>query len=189
MNKLELKLVKSYFKDVYKGIDFFQESDLVQINSNRKLSEYYKIDYVTFILYMMAADGELNIDEIKVYQYFTGFDGDDLDTIKESIETSGVMSPDFQASIPPSLQYLVQCFNACPSFFEVNETPFLVNQYLMSFALTGRQIAKADNYVPYTEKQHYDLYINNLISYIKNNALFSIESSFEELLAVISESL
>ena len=111
MNINRIREAKKCADQVSDFMDLFQDKGIVQIPGGAKLSEIYKWDLTDFIMYLIAADENINNYEVDVYRYLTGYGGDDLDSIKKNIESGDVMSYEYQSRIPDSLQHLVRATN------------------------------------------------------------------------------
>ena len=189
MNINRIREAKNCAEQVAEFMDLFQEKGIIQVNNDLKLSELYRWELTDFIMYIIAADEEINVDEVEIYRYLTGYGGDNLDSIKKNIEEGDVMSYDFQSKIPASLQYLVRGTNALIRFGDDSKMSLVLELYLQSFMMAGKEIMQADDRVSYVEKRDYELYINNLKAYIKEKSYVSLDGSFAQLLTDISELL
>lgn len=170
-------------------MNLFQDKGIVQLPSELKLSELYHWDLTNFIMYMIAADEQINIDEVDIYRFLTGYGGDNLDSVKEYIEEGDVMSYDFQSTIPESLKYLVRGVNTLLRFDDKSQMTLVLELYLQSFMMAGKEIMEADDRVSYVEKRDYELYVNNLKAYIKEKSYISLDGSLAKLMTDISELL
>ena len=189
MNINRIREAKKCIQQVSEFMDMFQDNGVVQLPTDIKLSEVYKWDITDFIMYLIASDESINIDEVDVYRYLTGYGGDNLDSIKENIEKGDVMSYDFQSRIPNSLQYLVRGTNTMMRFDENSQISLVLELYLQSYMMAGKEIMESDDRVSYSEKRDYDLYISNLKAYIKEKSYVNLNGSLAQLLTDISELL
>ena len=189
MNINRIRETKKCSEQVSEFMDLFQDKGIVQLPSELKLSDLYRWDLTNFIMYMIAADEQIDIDEVDIYRYLTGYGGDDLDSVKQYIEEGDVMSYDFQSSIPESLQFLVRGVNTLLRFDENSKMSLVLELYLQSFMMAGKEIMEADDRVSYVEKRDYELYLNNLKAYIKEKSYITLDGSLAKLMTDISELL
>ena len=140
MNFESLKQTKSFFDMVVDDMNLLQDKGYVQLPDDDRLSGLYKLEFAEFIMYLIASDKNININEVEVYRYLTGYCGDDIDSIKEYIEGSDIMSYDFQSRIPSSLQFLVNATNRLLQYNNGLEFGPVLKFYLLSFIFAGREV-------------------------------------------------
>lgn len=171
MNFESIKLAKDCIKDIIEELDFIQEKGYVeQATFEYKLSDIFKIDLADFIMYLIASDRNINMQEVDVFRYLTGFGGETFDSIKNHIENNGVMSYDFQSKIPISLQIMVSATNKIVQYNPEVNMSAAIELYIFSYVLAGKEIMRSDERVSYQERRDYELYISNLISYVNEHS-------------------
>ena len=182
MNFEWIKLAKDYINSVKEHLDNFQEKGYVELSNGLKLSEAYNLDLTDFVMYLIASDNSISIDEVDVYRFLTGYGGDNMDTIKANIEESDVMSYDFQSRIPVSLRFAVNATNRIMQYNDGVKMDGFLRIYVSSFILAGREVMRSDERVAYQERRDFELYIKNLIAYIEEYSYARFEKPLENLL-------
>ena len=181
MNIKLIDIVKKYFSLVTEDMDELQNIGFIRLKNDLKLSDIYKDDIADFILYQIASDKQINIDEVNAFRFLTGYGGDDIDSLKKYIEESNLMSYEYQSTIPNSLKFLISATNDEKMFRDV-ERSYLIESYVRSFMLAGKITMEADDRVSYAEKQDFELFIKNLIDYIESHSFLSYEPNISNLL-------
>ena len=134
-----------------------------------------------FVMYLIASDNSISIDEVEVYRYLTGYCGDNLSSIKANIEDGDVTSYDFQSSIPNSLKIAVNSTNKIIQYNDNAKTELFFRTYVSSFVFAGREIMRADERISYQERRDFELYIRNLIAYIEERSYEIFDEPLENL--------
>ena len=181
---MDIKLInvaKEYFSLVTEDMDKLQNAGFVKSKNDIKLSDVYKDDIADFILYQIASDKQINIDEVNAFRFLTGYGGDDIDSLKKYIEESNLMSYDYQSTVPVSLKLLISATND-EVIFQGIERSYLIEAYVRSFMLVGKITMAADDRVSYAERQDFELFIKNLINYIEAHSFLSFETKISSLL-------
>lgn len=183
-----IEIVKKYEDRNIKYLDELQDMgylkcELAPVRGTPiNLSDLYRWDFTDYIMYLIAADLEINIDEVEVYRYLTGYNGDNIDSIKENIEERGIMSYDFQSKIPVSLKLMIIATNKLVREVPDADWSFYFKLYLLSFIYAGRVIMSADECVSYKERRNFEVYIKNLIAYIDENSYVRFSEPLTNLL-------
>lgn len=190
MDFKKLKEAKEMFEATKEFFGLMERKGWID-NSNIPSEEVFEVDVGKYICYLIASDMQISKEEVDVYRFLTGYGGDDIDSLKEFIESSDVMSYDFQARPPLSLRILISCVNEYliqnPEQEEV--VSMAIERYLFVFLIVGKEIIRSDESVTYKEKKDYETYISTLKQYIKEKAYVSLEGTLADLLDSIRDFL
>lgn len=191
MNFKRLEETKKQIESLQNLFETLQKNDWVNLPNNCKFKDLLFYDIVDYIMYIIAADSKVNVREVEIYKYLTGFGGDDIDSIKEYIESNDIMSYDFQSNAPKSLQLLVSATNMyIRNVEDGKETAALtLEHYLLVFIMVGKEMMQSDQSVTYAEKRDYETYLNTMKEYIEEFSYVNLKGSFAELMASITDIL
>ena len=176
-----INIAKEYFDLIVEDMDKLQEAGFVRFKSDLKLSDVYQHDIADFILYQIAADKQIDVDEVNAFRFLTGYGGDDIDSLKKYIEENNLLSYDYQSTIPSSLRFLVSATNDEKMFRDI-ERSYLIEAYVRSFKLVGEITMTANDRVSYDERRAFELYIKNLLGYIGDHSFLLFETPISNLL-------
>ena len=182
MNFKNVEITKKLINSMIEVLNTIQEKDYVELPHDVNFYDLYRWDLTDFIMYMIASDGSINIDEVEVYRYLTNYEEDTLSTLKENIENSNITSYDFQSKIPVTLKLLVNATNKIIRYnLGLTINPFL-ETFLLTFIYAGRDIMYSDGGTTYQERRNFEIYIKNLIAYIEEHSYASFEKPLHFLL-------
>lgn len=182
MNVEMIKLSKKLVDVTKDWFDLLQDKNAIELSSSVKASDIFVWDFTDYIMYLIAADENINIGEVEVYRFLTGYGGDNLDSIKKNIEEGDVMSYDFQSKIPVSLQLLVNATNRVLQHGWDIDISSVLGGYVSAYVFAGQELLKSDGNVSYQERRDFELYVKNLIAYIEDRSYARFEKPLSNLL-------
>lgn len=187
MNFKRLKDTKEHLESIRSVCDALQQKGFVDIDEKYKFSDIVLSDIAEFIMYIIAADKQINIDEVEVYRYITGYGGDDVSSIKEYIEDNGIMSYDYQSEPPVCLKLLVNALNrAFRCNDDIEGTIALTYEHLiMVYLMVGKEVFQADGNVTYSEKRDFKNYLDNIKDYISDYSYVNVDGKLSEIMDLI----
>ena len=176
-----IKLPKNHIASISDLFDILESKNVVNLSSDLRASNLYTDDITNFIMYLIASDRSINVEEVEVYRRLTGYE-DTMDTIKHNIEEGTVLSCEFQSNIPMSLRLLVNATNRLtPHDLDV-DIAHILEGYIATFVFVGREIMCADNCVTFQERRDFELYIKNMILYIDEHSCARFKKPLTNLL-------
>lgn len=188
MNYEMIKLAKQVLGHVTDVCETLQDKGWIELNSSSlRMKDILLHDVSEYILYIIAADGSINIHEVEVFRYITEYGGDTVSSLKEYIEESNVQSYSFQSEPPFSLRLLVDATN---SYLRANpDADDLVRntyeQYIMLFGIVGKETMEADQSVPFNERNKFVTYLRTIKQYIDEYSYVTPEGQYLNLLEKI----
>ena len=189
MNYKRLKDAKSFLDVLYENFEILENGDWLDLPAGITSEEVLKNDICNFIMYVIASDETITTEEVEIYRFFTGYGGDDMESIKGYIEESDVMSYDFQSKPPYSLIILINATNAIlrnnPDA-DANISKML-ELYLLVFMMIGKEMMQADERVSYAEKQDYETYLDTIKAYVKRHSYVNVDGAIAKLMTSLSD--
>ena len=185
MNYEMIRLAKKALGHVSDLCETLQDKGWIDLNnSNLRMKEILLHDVSEYILYIIAADGSINIHEVEVFRYITEYGGDTVTSLKEYIEDSTVQSFSFQSEPPFSLRLLVDATN---SYLRANpDSDDLVRntyeQYLLLYGIVGKETMEADQSVTFRERNKFVTYLRTIKQYIDEYSYVTPEGESLKLL-------
>ena len=188
MDFKRLQEAKGWYNKIIEFCDSFAKKGWIE-TKGLKFSEIYEYDILHYIMYLIAADSNICQQEVDVYRFITGYGGDDIDSIKEMIENSNVMTYNFQSEAPLSLKLLIKGLNEY--LIENPDAEELVSNtieiYLLAYMTIGKEVIRADDRVLYAEKRDCQAFCETLKQYIQENAYVSLEGTLASLLSELGD--
>ncbi len=138
-------------------------------SSDIKLRDILAVSVGDFMVYLSAADGQLNNDEVTAYRTITGY-GDSADDIIAYIKKYNIYSVDFENQ-PPAI--MVE-FNGIERQMVARGAKLTSSALILLvslFANIGACILTVDGSLTDTEKRDYGLIMNTIATYAKENCL------------------
>lgn len=176
MNFENLKMAKEHYDRVLETTKNLEKNGWIRsISDEFDISQFFELEIIKYMEYLIASDGRIDKAEVDVFRFITGFGGETLDSLKEDIENSNVMSYDFQSEPPIGFRLVVEGTNELLIQNPDEGTTvaqFLVG-YLIAFYLIGECIIAADDTVTYNEKRDLKAYLRTLIQYVKEKSYVS----------------
>lgn len=173
MNYEMLKFAKKALSDVTDLCETLQDKGWIDLSSSLRMKDLLLHDISEYILYIIAADGSINIHEVEVFRYITEYGGDTVSSLKEYIEEkSDVQSYSFQSEPPFSLRLLVDATN---SYLRANPEAddairCAYEQYIILFGVVGKETMESDHSVPYSERNKYVTYLSTIKQFIEEHS-------------------
>lgn len=191
MNIERLKITKQIIEQLEEFLESLESNGWTDLPKDITFKQVLRLDLCKYAMYLIASDKSINTDEVEMYRFLTGFGGDDMDSIKDFIESSNVMSYEFQSTPPISLVSLVKATNSLIRVnLDASETIKKIYElYVFSFMLSGKEMLKADNKVSYDEQNDYETYIETIKGYIKRHSYVSPDYSEVDRMAKLSDYL
>jgi hypothetical protein len=112
-------------------------------------------------MYLSASDGRLSAEEIQAYRFITGFDGDNLDTIKRHIEENNIYSMDFESE-PPLIMKLISEAERNAIMYGAKLDSSLLDVIAAFYEAVGEFIISIDGGITYNEKRDFNIIMGTI---------------------------
>ena len=186
MNYEMLKFAKQALKDVSDTCEILQDKGWIDLkHSSLRMKDILLHDISEYILYIIAADGSINIHEVETFRYITEYGGDTVASLKEYIEeNSNVQSYSFQSEPPFSLRLLVDATN---SYLRSNPDAdelmrHTLERYIILFGVVGKETMESDRSVPFAERNKFITYLSTIKQYIEEYSYVTLGDQSLKLL-------
>lgn len=161
-----IKLAKQEYEDMCNVFDSLEKKGVVSSPSgSMKLRDVLRMDVANYLMYLSASDGQIDPNEVIVYQMITGM-RNDADEIREFIEENDIYSTSFGSTVPASLKIAADAEYRI--FMVTGETITFPEQVIRMFEKIGQVIIEADGGVTDSERRDYSTYIETLKEHLRN---------------------
>lgn len=166
MNYQVLKLAKTEFESMSGLFDTLEEKGVIESpSSSIKLRDILRMDVAQYLMYLSAADGRIDANEVTVFQVVTGY-GDSASDIVESIKNNNIYSTAFESTVPISLKIAVEAeYKLLRVTGETREVT-LPELFVNMFERIGSVLIEADGGVTYNERRDLNIYLDTLRGYM-----------------------
>lgn len=167
MNYQNALQLKENYNTVVKIFENFDESPIAGDFSDVKISKIVGIDIAQFMMYLSAADGRLDENEVRLFNVITGYT-DGVSSIRNFIEEHNIYSTEFESTVPISMRVAVEIqYNLMRVMDKVPEMP-LPEILFTIFEQIGEELIAADGGVTYTERRDLNIYLDTLRGYMRD---------------------
>lgn len=169
MDVQAIMIAKDLYKDLKELCDLFDRKGLwdrrgIQV----PLSTIFQADILRFLLYLSAADGTLNEQEIQVFQAITDV-RTSADEMIHLTRMYDLTSARFEASVPASFQIVTEAERKAIALGAViNSKKNTQEIFAEFFAYVGDIMVHADGAAQSREQRNLDVYLNTLRQYMRN---------------------
>ena len=161
-----IKLAKQEYEDMCNVFDSLEKKRVVDSPSgSMKLRDVLRMDVANYLVYLSASDGQIDPNEVMVYQMITGMKND-AEEIKEFIEENNIYSASFGSTVPASLKIAVEAEYRI--VMVTGETITFPEQVIRLFEKIGQVLIEADGGVTESERKDYNAYIETLKEHLRN---------------------
>lgn len=210
-----LNWIKEYLLMLRLNGNSYQNWGYINIDNELKFGDIFLSDIAEYIMYIIAADRQVHIDEVKVYRYITGHSKETISSIKEYIEENNIIGYSYSSKIPKSLKLLVNGLNNVRYRGEDGNTTGLVvttfgdgdyfsrkhgtssqkaiaalEEYetLIKLYITiGVEVFEADGIDTFEELHYCKNYIINLMNYISEYSSVPVDGLMAKLMDLLEE--
>ena len=116
--------------------------------------EILRIDIAEFLMYLSAADGTIDQNEVLVFREITGFK-DGIEGIIRHIEDNDIYSTAYESTVPYSMRQ--------------KRATTLPRQLIKLYQSIGLSLIQADGEIAHDERRDYNIYIDTLEDYAEEN--------------------
>lgn len=134
-----------------------------------QLKDIFKSDIARFLLYLSASDGVVVEEEVRMYQYVTGY-ADELKDLHEYIIDNHIYSKGFEKEVPVIIKLLLESEQKAMSCgISLSESDSLTEHFAKFFVMVGDLLIGIDGNVTGTERRDLGIYMNTIRGYISAN--------------------
>ncbi len=130
------------------------------------LPELLRMDIAEYMMYLSAADGLIEKNEVRLFRAITGFK-DGAEGIIEHIKDNNIYSVAYESNVPYSMHVAIEADEA---YFEAtgqNRDPSLPEILLDLYENIGLLLIQADDDISQSERRDFNIYLNTLKEYMK----------------------
>lgn len=161
----ESTVTKNLYETLMERTQSMAKAEMIRSKGNVNLVDVLKIDILNYLLYLSAADGELQPEEVKYINRLLGYSFD-KDGMLRYMRRNGIYSDEFLKKVPASLPYYVRQDTGIE--FTLGLKAFnLTELYTATFYNLGRQFIACNHVVCQSEVDALTQYGILLDVYIK----------------------
>ena len=130
--------------------------------------EILRIDIAEFLMYLSAADGTIDQNEVLVFREITGFK-DGIEGIIRHIEDNDIYSTAYESTVPYSMRLAVEAETIAQKVSGQKRATTLPRQLIKLYQSIGLSLIQADGEIAHDERRDYNIYIDTLEDYAEEN--------------------
>lgn len=167
MNYRDLQIVKKDFDGLCAVFDKLEEiGALDRFSEDISCRDVLRFDVARFLMYLSAADGRIDENEVTVYQVVTGY-GDNASEIIDTIKNQQIYSTTFESTVPISLKKAIEAQYKLLRVMEQTQEVTLPELFVDMFERIGTLLIEADGGITYTERRDFNIYMDTLRGYLR----------------------